>query len=155
MNSRKYPVTNYIPKKIMTDKNTFNDLDTTLNQMTFNIILNDVDYHFENCYVTNFDFINHECRGDRLNFSKKHYETISKENLNKNILSEKLRQEFISSAIKSEREDLHIEKKVFDEHFNRDKIEKNLEKRGIFFSSMKKRFAIKKKNTDDCKSLNF
>ena len=123
--------------------------------MTFNRILSDVGYHFENCYVTNFDLINHECRGDELNFSRKHYETISKENLDKNILSKKSRQEFISSAIKSERKDSHIEKKVFDEHFNRDKIEKNLEKRGIFFSSMKKRFAIKKKNTDDCKSLNF
>ena len=122
--------------------------------MTFNRILSDVGYHFENCYVTNFDLINHECRSDELNFSRKHYEAISKENLDKNILSKKSRQEFISSAIKSERKDSHIEKKVFDEHFNRDKIEKNLEKRGIFFSSMKKRFAIKK-NTDDCKSLNF
>ena len=70
--------------------------------MTFNRILSDVGYHFENCYVTNFDLINHECRGDELNFSRKHYETISKENLDKNILSKKSRQEFISSAIKSE-----------------------------------------------------
>ena len=138
MNSRKYPVTNYIPKNITTNKNTFNDLDATLNQMTFNRILSDVDYHFENCYVTNFDLINHECRGDKLNFSRKHYETISNETLNKNILSKNLRQNFISSAIKSERKDLYIEKKVFDEHFNRDKIEKKLEKRGVFFIEYEK-----------------
>ena len=61
---------------------------------------------------------------------------------------------FISSAIRSERKDLLIEKQVFEEHFNKEMVEKNLQKKGVFLSSLKKRAYLKKK-TDDCKSLFF
>ena len=56
MNSRKYPVQNYVPynpNKTTTKNRTFNDLDLTLKQMTFDEIVNDSDYHFENCFATN------------------------------------------------------------------------------------------------------
>ena len=75
--------------------------------------------------------------------------TVSK----KNILDEKMKQKFVFSAIRSQRDNIFIEKKVIEEHFNRDEIEKKLMKSGIFLSSMKKRAF--KKNTFDCKSLNF
>ena len=71
--TKKYPVNNYVPAKV-TDTN--RDLHLKLKQMTYNDIVKDFDYHFENCYITNFDLINHECRGDKLNFSRKFYETI-------------------------------------------------------------------------------
>lgn len=145
-------------KQLRTDssskkKELFNDLDETLKQMTYNEILSDPQYHFENSYVINFDLINNECRGDKRSFSKKYYQTISNDCLRKNILDEKMKQKFVSSAIRSKRDDLFIEKKVIEEHFNRDEIEKKLMKSGIFLSSMKKRAF--KKNTFDCKSLNF
>ena len=44
--------------------------------MTFNEIVNNTDYHFQNSYITNFDLIHHNCRGDPLNHTKKYYETI-------------------------------------------------------------------------------
>ena len=140
MNSKRYPVNNYVPLNVQKNNNnndkckeTFHDLDTRLKQMTFEVITTDTDYHFENCYVNNFDLIHNECRGDRLNFSRKHYETISSERLKKNIISKDLQIRFISSAIRSERKDLHIEKQVVEEHFNRQRIERNLEKKGVFY----------------------
>ena len=75
-------------KQLRTDssskkKELFNDLDETLKQMTYNEILSDPEYHFENSYVINFDLIHNECRGDKLSFSKKYYQTISNDCLKK------------------------------------------------------------------------
>ena len=120
--------------------------------MTYNNIVKDFDYHFENCYITNFDLINHERRGDKLNFSRKFYETIFFADVKKN-LDEINQKKFISSAIKSERIDLNIEKKLVIEHFKRESFKKNLEKKGIFSSAMRKKFYYKK--TDEFKSVKF
>ena len=79
MNLRKYAVQNYVPinpNKTTAKNRIFNDLDLTLKQMTFNEIVDDPDYHFENCFVTNFDKIHHQCKGDDLSCGRKHYETI-------------------------------------------------------------------------------
>ena len=138
----KYPVISYVPTKV--DK--IYDLHTRLNRMKYDEILNDLDGHFSNCYITNFDLINHECRGSKLEYSKRFYETIFSNDIKKNIRKED-RDNFCSSAIKSERKDLHFEKKVISDHFKKD-----LESKGIFLSSMRKKFFLK--NTDNCK-LNF
>ena len=122
--------------------------------MTFNEITNNPNYHFENAYITNFDLIHHNCRGDQLQRTKKYYQTISYNRLHNEILSNEHKTSFISSAIKSERKDVFIEKKIFKEHFNREEIEKNLQKKHVFLSSMKKNAFLKRK-TDDCKSLLF
>ena len=60
---------------------------------------------------------------------------------------------FISAAIKSERDDLYFEKESLIKHFKREFLIKNLEEKGIFLSAMKKKFYLKK--TDNCKSLKF
>ena len=147
--TEKYPVNSYVPTKV-TETN--KDLHLKLKEMTYNDIVKDFDYHFENCYITNFDLINNECRGDELNFSRKFYETIFYADVKKN-LDEINQKKFISSAIKSERIDLNIEKKLVIERFKRESFKKNLEKKGIFLSAMRKRFYYKK--TDDCKSVKF
>ena len=118
MNSKRYPVQNYVPtnpNKTNNDKTMkiFNDLDTTLKQMTFNEIIVDTDYHFENSFITNFDLFHNDCRGDKLSYSRKHYETISNEKVKKEIASEEFRNRFTSSAIRSERKDLNIEKEYW------------------------------------------
>ena len=143
MNSKRYPVNNYVPLKIQNDrgKENLHDLDTRLKQMTFDEIIRDPDYHFENSFVTDFDLIHHQCRGDSFNFSRKHYETIYSSDLKENISKNDLRRDFVSSAIKSERKDLHIEKQVVEEHFKKD-----LEKNGVFLSSLRKRANQKKKD---------
>ena len=135
----KYPVNSYVPQKV----DYVFDLHSRINKTKYDEILNDLDGHFKNCYITNFDLIHHECRGDKLNFSRKFYETVFENDL-KNNLNSKDRYDFLASGIKSERKDLFFEKKVYQDHFKN--IEK-LEKRGIFLSSMRKRFFY----TDDCK----
>ena len=145
----KYPVNNYVPTKV-TETN--KDLHLKLKEMTYNDIIENFDYHFENCYIINFDLINHECRGDKLCFSRKFYETISYNDVKKNF-DEENKKKFISSAIKSERNDVNIERKLISEHFKRKSIEEKLEKEGIFLSAIRKKFYRKK--TDNCKSIKF
>ena len=145
----KYPVNSYVPTKVTeTDK----DLDLKLKEMKYNDIVKDFDFDFENCYITNFDLIHHECRGDKLQFSRKFYETIFYDSVKKN-LDEINQEKFLSSAIKSERSNVNIEKKLITEHFKRESLERNLEKKGIFLSAMRKKFYCKK--TDECKSIKF
>ena len=127
MNSSTYTSQNYVPTKVE-PRTAYDTLDDTLNRMTFNEIINNTDYHFENSYITNFDLIHHNCRGDPLKHTKKYYETISYEKLNKEIISKEDRASFISSAIKSERKDVFINKKIFKEE-----IEKDLQKKNMFF----------------------
>ena len=129
----------YIPIKVTE----VHDLNSRLNKMKYDEIIENLEYHFQNCYITNFDKIHHECRGDKLHFSKRHYETIFYNQLKQNI-DEENQEKFISCAIRSEREDINFEKKVILEHFNKLKIEKELEKRGVFLSAMKKKFLKKK-----------
>ena len=131
MNSSTYPSQNYVSTKVKV-RTAYDTLDDTLNRMTFNEIINNSDYHFENTYITNFDLIHHDCRGDPLEHTKEYYETISYEKLNNEIVSKDDRASFISSAIKSERKDVFIEKKIFKEYFNREEIEKNC-KKNMFF----------------------
>ena len=97
--TKKYPVNSYVPTKV-TETN--KDLHLKLNEMTYNDIVKDFDYHFKNCYITNFDLINNECRGDELNFSRKFYETVFYCDVKKK-LGETNQKKIISSAIKSER----------------------------------------------------
>ena len=136
----KYPVISYVPTKV--DK--VYDLHTRLNKMKYDEILNDLDGHFSNCYITNFDLINHECRGSELEYSKRFYETIFLDDVKKNI-DLKDRNNFCASAIRSQRKDLHFEKKVIIDHF---KKRDDLECKGIFLSSMRKRAFYKNK---ECK----
>ena len=138
---------NYIPTKVTE----VHDLNSRLNKMKYDEIIENLEYHFQNCYITNFDKIHHECRGDELSFSERHYETIFYDRLKQNI-DEKDREKFIATAIKSDRKDIKFESKVIVEHFNKLKIEKELERKGVFLSAMKKKFL---KKTDDCKSIEF
>ena len=48
--------------------------------MTFNKIIQNPDEHFEKTFITNFDLIHHQCRGDKLSHSREYYETLFKKN---------------------------------------------------------------------------
>ena len=144
----RYAVNSYIPTKVME----IHDLHSRLNKMTYDEITEDFDYHFKNCFVTNFDLIHHDCRRDKLSFSKRYYETIFYDKVKKN-LSEKDQEKFITSAIKSERKNLNFEKKIISEHFKKVSFERKLEDKGIFLSAMRKKFYCQK--TEDCKSIKF
>ena len=138
----KYPVMSYVPKKV----ERIYDLGTRLTNEKNTEILNDFDRHFKNCYITNFDLIHHECRGDELNFSKKFYQTVYSKELRENLNIQQ-QNDFVASGIRSERNDLFFEKKIYQDHFER---VKKFEEKGIFLSNMRKKAYFKKK-TDDCK----
>ena len=104
--SEKYPVNNYVPTVV----NDVHDLHTRFNKDKYDKIISDFDYHFSNCFITNFDLIHNECRGDKLEYGKKFYQTVFSDQLKKN-LKEKDRRNFCAYAIKSERKDLYFEKK--------------------------------------------
>ena len=149
MNSERYPMLNYVPinpTKRLNTNNFKGDLHSTLQKMKYNKIISDLDYHFQNCYISNFDIIHHECRGDKLSHDRRHYETIFKKNIDDEINSDDVKYHFISSAIKSERKDIAFERRIFKEHFSRENLEKKLEKKSVFLSSMKKRAYFKRRN---------
>ena len=111
MEERTIYVNNYIPyypvkKDILHD--------TLLKDKYEKINKNKKEY-FRDAKIVNFDIINNECRGDSLQNSMKYYQTIHKENLQ--CAKQEDKEEFISEAIKSRREDLYIEKDVINEHF--------------------------------------
>ena len=130
----------YIPKKVFVY-----DLHTRLIDEKNTEILNDLDGHFKKCYITNFDLIHNDCRGDKLNFSRKFYQTIYSKELRENLNYQE-QNDFIAAGIRSERNDLYFEKKIYRDHFER--VQK-FEEKGIFLSSMRKKAYFKK--TDDCR----
>ena len=130
----------YVPTKPTVK---FHDLHTRLQEMTFNEVVNNPEQHFDNVYVTNFDLIHHQSRGDPLQFSEKIYKTISLSQL-KQIDYPKSNQ-FVAAAIRSKRDDLFLEKNVVKKHFEKENIELELMKQNIFLSSMKKKLFLEKK----------
>ena len=109
------------------------------------------DSYFENAYITNFDLIHHQCRGDKLTHDKKYYETLFNERLNSQIINVNDKDNFVSAAINCERKDVNIENKIYENHFNRKLFREKLNKDGVFLSNMRKQ----KKYSDDCNSLSF
>ena len=148
MNSSKYPMCSYVPNKPKSTR--FYDLHQRLQEMTFEEIVNNPKEHFDNVYIKNFDLIHHQSRGDVLNYSEKFYKTISISQV-KQIDYPKSYQ-FVAAAIKSERDDVYLEKNVIKKHFKKD-IELKLLERNVFLSSMKKRAYFKKKGK--CNFLKF
>ena len=115
------------------------DLDTGLQQMTFNEIIQNPDEHFEKTFITNFDLIHHQCRGDELSHSREYYETLFKKKINSEIDNIKQRDSFVSTAINSEQKDVYIEKTIHEEHFNRTLLREKLNKNGVFLSNMRRK----------------
>ena len=113
MNSSKYPMCSYVPTKPKSTK--FYNLHQRLQEMTFEEIVDNPKEHFDNVYIKNFDLIHHQSRGDVLNYSEKFYKTISISQL-KQIDYPKSYQ-FVAAAIKSERDDVYLEKNVIKKHF--------------------------------------
>ena len=159
MNQDKYPVQNYVPynpNNYLTEPNREHSLGDTLDRQKYERIINNPNYHFKNSFITNFDIIHHQCRGDNLQNTIQYYQTIFNESVNKEI-EENKKTNFIAEAIESERKDVFLKKDSITEHFTRLEMQEKLEKQGIFLSSMRKRAfdRKKKKYTDDCNSVSF
>ena len=105
--------------------------------------------YFELAKITNFDMIHNECKGTPLQNSVKYYQTIHQDNLER--AQEEDREEFISEAIKSKRDDLYIEKEIIIQHFRQtSELIRFKQKNKILLSSMHGR---KKKEEYDSKIM--
>ena len=130
MAKRTICVNNYIPSYPIY-KDTLHD---TLLRNKYQKINEDKKKYFSEAKIVNFDIINNECRGDPLQNSVKYYETIHKENLQR--AKEEDREDFISEAIRSKREDLYVKNDVLNEHFKltQELIDFKLKNKALFSS---------------------
>ena len=151
MNYKKYTRNSYIPiKPKLLNKHDKFDLDARLQQMTLEEIIQNPDNYFKNVFITNFDLIHNQRRGDELKHDRKYYETLFKEKLNSEIKEIDQKNRFVSAAINSERKDVYIEKQIYEDHYSRKLLREKLNKNCVFLSNIRR-----KKCTDDCKSLPF
>ena len=132
---------NYIPTKGKTECKWYeHDLMSYIDVLKYNKFIKNVDDHFQRAKVINFDIIYQECRGDEVEYSKKFYQTIENKDFKNH--DNNIREEALTSAIKSERKDVYVYSTL---------IKKNLTSNGIFVKRSKRN----KKTTDDFKSLKF
>ena len=141
-NSNNIIVDNYIPyypkeKKYLHD---------TLLIGKYETIMKDLQNYFANVKILNFDIIHHESRGDLLKHNVEYYQQIKQEDFEN--IPENDQYNFISSAIKSKRDDIYIQKKVMKKHFIDQETKQNLKNQNIFVSSMEKRAYKKKLNRE-------
>ena len=137
----------YIPKK--TEKKRYewykHDLMTYIDNLKYKQFVEDMDSNFSRAEIPNFDLIHHQCRGDKLQNSRRHYETIFDSDF-KNY-EDCTHNQTMQSAIKAERDDIHFELDLLKSH-----IKSNIEKDLISNDNFIKKSKIKC-TTDDCKSL--
>ena len=111
MENKTIYVNNYIPSYPL-KKDILHD---TLLRNKYESINKNKKEYFELAKIINFDMIYNECKGTPLQKSVKYYQTINQDNLE--CAKQEDKEEFISEAIKSKRDDLFITKEVMVQHF--------------------------------------
>ena len=101
--------------------------------------------------IINFDLINHECRGDKLEHDRRYYETLQKKEIDEELVNSVHKYHFASAAKRSELSEVHLEKDLQLDHLRVIDLKEQLKQKGIHLSNMQKR----KKYTNHCKSLPF
>ena len=135
-------INEYIPTKGKTEFKWYEHylLMPYIDDLKYNEFIEKTDEHFQKAKIINFDVIHHERKGDELEYSKKFYQTI--ENKDFKDYDNNIKEEALTSAIKSERKDIFIDRAL---------TERNVISNSIFV----KRSKITKKTADDCKWLKF
>ena len=118
--------TNTTEKKKMNKDDRF-DLYDRLLQMNFDEVIENSDLYFDTVKITNFDLINHQCKGTELSHSKEYYQTIFKEKLDLEILMKKKKVHLFHRQLNVTGTMFLLKKKIIDEHFIQ-----NLEKKKLF-----------------------
>ena len=73
--------------------------------------------YFEKAKVINFDIINHQCRGDKLQRTEKEYKMVDKADF-KDYAKEESK-EVLSTAFRSKRDDLWVRRDLMLKHFKK------------------------------------
>lgn len=108
---------------------------TYIDDLKFKNLVEDLDAHFSDAKVSNFDIIHHQWWGDPLQYSKCYYETTFNNDFQH--FEDRTCNHTIFSAIKAERDDIHFECDLLKLHMKSD-IEKNLISNGIFIRKSRK-----------------
>ena len=113
------------------------DLMTYFDDLKYSEFAKDTDSYFENVTRINFGIIHNECRGDKLQNPERYYRTIRNKDF-KNY-EQHVQNNAISSAIRSERDDIHFEHAVLKKLFNgKTAVENELTSNGFFVKKQKK-----------------
>ena len=89
-----------------------------LDDLKFEKFMENPDQSFRNTKIVNFDIIHHECRGDKLNNSYEHYQTVFKDNFKNYIKRDK--KTVLSSALRNQnklQQSIYFEKDLVISHF--------------------------------------
>ena len=112
------------------------DLMTYIDDLKYENFVHNMDSHFSQAKVVNFDIIHHQCRGDKLDNPEEYYQTIyDKDFVN---YENHVRNEAVLSAIKFERDGIHFERDFLNRHNKRD-VEKDLISNGFFVKRKNKK----------------
>ena len=135
-------VNSYIPYYPI-KKDTLHD---TLLRNKYEDINKDKKEYFKLAKIVNFDLIHNECRGTPLENNVNYYQTIDQDRLER--AREEDKYEFIAEAIKSKRDDLHIEKEIIIRHFRETpELIRFKQKNKVLLSSMHGRIKKKEYNS--------
>ena len=86
-NDKKILRNSYVPiRPKFYNKHNKSNLDTQLQQETYNKIISNPDEYFEKTTITNFDLIHNHCRGDKLTHNRKYYENLFKKRSTLNLI---------------------------------------------------------------------
>ena len=111
---------NYVPEYVPKDLPWYerDGLMTWYNQAKCQDFLKNPDKHFKTTKVVNFDIIRREAAGKKVPEELlKKYQTIENERVSKYPKAEQ--NKFLSSAFRTDRPDIFLEKKVFTHHFEK------------------------------------
>ena len=142
---------NYVPHRPRLYTHDKKDIHIRFLEEKYNKVVSDPDDYFAMVNFTNFDLINHECRGDELGHDRQYYETLFKKNIDSELLNKLHSDLFVSAAQRCERQDVRLEKVLQLDHFKTTDLKEQLKQKGIYLSSMQRR----KKTTDGFKTLPF
>ena len=131
MENKTIYVNNYIPYCPI-HKDTLHD---TLLRDKYEKINNNKEEYFMNAKIVNFDIIHNECRKQSLENTIKYYQTIKQDDLRRTRENDK--EQFITAAIRSKRDDVNVARDVIIEHFkNTTDLVKFKQKNKVLLSSM-------------------
>ena len=118
-NDKKILRNSYVPTRPkFYNKHDKGNLDTRLQQETYNKIISNPEKYFEKTTITNFDLIHHHCRGDKLTRDRKYYKTLFKKKIDFVFNNELHKDVFLSSAQRYERKDVYFENDLQKDRFN-------------------------------------
>ena len=114
------PMNIYVPKFVPKNLPWYerDSLMTWYDQIKGEEFFRDTDQHFQQGKILNFDIIHRKCCGEEVPKDLlKHYQTVNDKSVSDSPTSEK--DQILSSAFRTDREDIFFEKETVKKHFNK------------------------------------